>query len=225
MQRLLIVLMVIYATLFLLANFDFKTMMLATDNWIEYVLLVLFYILLFQFWSMARRVCQQNVLRASITDSLSSLFNSQHFFRTLEAEIDRSRRKGHGLSAMLVDIDYFHRYNQTHGLRVGDRVLRRIGEIVRSSTRKYDTGFRFGNDDFALILPETDRMESRIIGERLRETFESLYGGELALSIGVATLDENDDVDRLLRKAELAMEEARRGGGNRTRTYIERGQI
>lgn len=225
MQRLLIILMVIYAVLFFLANLDFATLRLNTDNWIQYVLLVLFFILLWQFWVMARQSCRERVIQASITDTLSGLYNSPHFFRTLEAEIDRSRRKSRQLTALLIDIDYFHRYNQTRGLKQGDDVLSRLGEIIRTSTRRYDSGFRLGKDEFTVILPETDRNEGRVIGERLREAFAGFYSGELSLSIGMASYEPGDDVDRLLRKAELAMEEARRGGGNRTRGYVERGQL
>ncbi len=225
LTRTLLLLMAVFAVLFVLSNIDFKTLSVNTGNWIEYILIVLFFTLLLQFWKMVRKVHKQEIIKATITDSLSLLFNSQHFFRTLEAEIDRSKRRSHNLSILYLDIDYFHRYNQNHGLREGDRVLRYLGDLIRSATRKYDTAFRFGNDEFALILPETDRMQGRIISERIRESFFNNYGGELGLSIGVASLDEPDNVDRMVRKAESAMEEARRGGGNRIRAYIERGQL
>ncbi|RJO67485.1 MAG: GGDEF domain-containing protein [Myxococcales bacterium] len=225
LEKVLYLLMGFYALLFVLANFDFATLQLDLSNWVQFLLVILFFVLILQFWKVAKRLHAEEVTRASITDSLSLLFNSRHFFRTLEGEIDRSRRKAHPLSALYLDIDYFHRYNETHGLKAGDRVLRFIGDLIRNSTRKYDAGFRFGNDEFALILPETDRMQGRIIAERLRESFFNQFGGELALSIGVASLEDNDNVDRMVRKAEAAMEDARRGGGNRIRAYIDRGQI
>ena len=104
-------------------------------------------------------------------------------------------------------------------------VLSYMGQLIRSSTRKYDSGFRFGNDEFALIFPETDKSQARIVAERLRERFFNQFNGELGLSIGITELDDGDNVDRIVRKAEAAMQEARRNGGNRTRAYIERGQL
>jgi|GEM_PF-3020288 len=223
--KFLYLLMGIYATLLLLVNTDFKSFKLDTSNWMEYVLVVLFYALLVIFWSMVKKANEHEIIQATNTDDLSGLSNAMHFFRVLEAEIDRSERRDYNLSIMLVDVDYFHRYNQVHGVKDGNRVLRNLGKIIKKSTRKYDSGFRFGNDEFSIILPETDRIQAKMISERLRETFTNSFGGELGLSIGVATLDKNDSVDRMLQKSQIAMEDARRGGGNRTRAYIERGQI
>lgn len=225
LQQFLALLMIIYAFLFLLVNFDFKTNQFSTDNWIEYVLLIMFYILLLQFWLMVRRVSSEQINQATITDATSGLYTAHHFFTTLGAEIDRSRRKVGNLSLLLMDIDYFHRFNESHGVKAGNRVLRYLGQIIVNSTRMYDSGFRFGSDNFALLLPETDRVQAREIAERLREAFSNNFKGELGLSIGVASFDEKDNVDRMIRKAEIAMDESRRGGGNRTRGYVERGMV
>ena len=225
LQRLFLVLLAVFLFLFVLSNFNFVTFSINLDNWIEYVLIVLFYILLFQFWKMVQRYHQQEVLQASITDPLSKLYNSQHFFSILEAEIERSRRHNRPVSSLYLDIDYFHRYNETRGLKAGDKVLAFLGELILNSTRKYDSGFRFGNDEYGLVLPETDRTGARIIAERIRDGFAQTYRGEVSLSVGIATLDDQDNVDRMVRKCEAAMDEARRGGGDRIRAYIERGQL
>ncbi len=110
-------------------------------------------------------------------------------------------------------------------MKAGDEVLAHMGEILTGMTRKYDIGFRFGNDEFVVLLPETDKVQARFIAERIGEAFGRTYEGSLSLSMGIAQWIEEDSVDTLLRKAEEAMNEARRGGGNLIRTHIDRGQV
>jgi len=224
-ERHLILLLVVFAVLFLLVNTDFKELRVDLDNWIEYVLVVLFDGLLFYFWRQTAKAYREEIKEASATDPLSELYNAHHFFKTLDAEADRSKRREHSLSILFMDIDYFHRYNQQHGLEAGNKVLRFVGELIRNSTRKYDSGFRFGNDEFSLLLPETDRIQARMIGERIRESFFNHFGGELGLSVGAAMFEEGDTVDKIVRKAQMAMQEARRSGGNRVRSFIDRGEM
>lgn len=221
----LYLIMGIYAGLILFVNTDITTFKLDTSKWIDYVFLLLFYFLLMVFWKTVKKAHEYETQKAVSQDDLTGLATTGHFFKVLGAEIDRSRRRSYNLSTLLLDIDYFHRYNQVHGIKDGNRVLKTLGTIIKKSTRKYDSGFRFGNDEFAIILPETDRIQAKMISERLRESFANSFGGDLGLSIGVASFDKEDDVDRMLQKSQAAMEDARRGGGNRTRAYIERGQL
>ncbi len=225
LKKALWLLLFVFGVMYVVCGVELKQGRLIGDNWIQYVLVGLFFALLLQFWALAERVHRQEILKASITDGFSMLFNSSHFFKMLEAEIERSRRRNHPLSAVYLDVDYFQRYNQVHGLKAGNRVLAYAGQLIKDSTRSYDSGFRFGNDEFALIFPETDRSQARVVAERLRERFFNQFGGELGFSIGIAELDGEDNVDRMVRKAEAAMQEARRNGGNRTRAYVERGQL
>ena len=168
---------------------------------------------------------EEELSAARITEPLSGLYNSTHFFSCMEGEIDRSVRNNYTFSLIYMDIDYFQRYNQDQGLKEGDKVITRLGELMTGVTRKYDLGFRFGNDEFAMVLPETDKIKSRIIAERIRNSFQLAYDGKLSLSIGISEWEKGDDVDRMLRKAETAMNEARRGGGNKIRAHIDRGPL
>ncbi len=162
---------------------------------------------------------------AMVTDPQSLMYNSAHFYSTVEAEIDRSKRRDYTFSIIYSDIDYFHRYNEENGMKAGDDVLAHMGEMLAGMTRKYDIGFRFGNDEFVVLLPETDKVQARFIAERIGEAFGRAYEGSLSLSIGIAQWIEGDTVDSLLRKAEESMNDARRGGGNLIRTHIDRGQV
>lgn len=225
LQNLLFALLGLFGLLFMAANLDLNRAVFQVDRWILYPIVFGFLLLLLVFWRAVRKVHALDVQRAEATDPLSGLRTMQPFMEALTAEIDRSRRKQRELTVIKLDIDYFTRYNQTHGLKAGDRVIKDMGLLVRESIRGYDQGFRLGNDEFSLILPETDRPQGRIVAERIRETFFSRYGGELALSIGLALMeDPGEDAVRLWSKATLTMEEARKSGGNRTRAYVERGR-
>ena len=93
----------------------------------------------------------------SIKDSLTGLYNQRYFYDRLAGEIERARRQSHPLSLLLFDIDQFKTYNDCHGHLAGDNVLQAAGQIVMESTREHvDVGFRYGGDEFTVILPEAD---------------------------------------------------------------------
>jgi len=214
-----------FGFLFLLNLFDFHQLSFNTDVWLLYFIVPLYLLGLHLIWSKVWRWNQSEIERVGSTDPQTHLLNSSQFLSVLEGEIDRSRRKGYVLSLLYMDIDYFSRYNQTYGMNKGNAVLDQMGHLLKSNTRKYDYCFRFGNDEFACILPETDKVQARIVAERVRELFYSTYAGDLALSVGLVSLAEGDDTSRLFRKSEAAMIEARRDGGNRIRAYVDRGMI
>jgi len=218
-------LMAAFGVLFLINLFDLNTMKLDTRNWPLYILVPLYLLGLHFLWQKFNAWSSKAMEQASATDPQTGLNNSSEFFRILEGEIDRSRRRGHVLSVLFIDIDYFGRFNQSRGVAKGNAVLGQMGNLMRENTRKYDYPFRLGNDDFAAVLPETDKVQARLVAERIRELFYSTYPGELSLSIGLVSMVEGDDVNKLFRKSEGAMIEARRDGGNRVRAYVDRGMI
>jgi diguanylate cyclase (GGDEF)-like protein len=145
--------------------------------------------------------------RASITDSLTGLFNQRHFYNRLKEEIDRANRQNHPLSLIFLDLDKFKDYNDQHGHLAGDKMLDKCGKIILSSIREnVDTAFRYGGDEFAVILVEADNAIARKIRERVEWGFEE--GGGVTASVGAATyskeMDANDFValvDKNLYKA------------------------
>lgn len=132
-------------------------------------------------------------MELSITDGLTKLFNSRHFYDQLKSEINRAKRYGHPLSLLLLDIDDFKNYNDTYGHVEGDKVLVRLGQVIRRCLRKTDSAYRYGGEEFTVILPETTGDAAVALAERIRrefsnETFStwSITPVRKTVSVGVA---------------------------------------
>jgi diguanylate cyclase (GGDEF)-like protein len=160
----------------------------------------------------------------SITDELTQLKNFRHFATRLEEEVRRAERYGHRMSLVLIDIDHFKEYNDAHGHPAGNEVLRVIGRLLRDNARGTDILARFGGEEFAAILPETDKRDASGLAEKIRRLIEihsfpgEEYqpGGRLTVSIGVASVPE-DTVESplLLDAADRALYAAKHQGRNR----------
>ena len=152
----------------------------------------------------------------SMTDSLTHLYNRRHFYRRLKEEMARAKRQKHPLSLLVVDLDNLKDYNDKHGHVKGDEALRGVAEAITASIRQdVDTGYRYGGDEFAVILPYSDEKEAAEVGERIRKTFEDFAFPKTSLSVGLAQLDYEEEVDDLVSRADTAMYMAKNSGGNR----------
>ncbi len=120
------------------------------------------------------RNLRKELNRLSITDSLTDLYNQRHFYFRLNEEIKRAKRQRNLLALILLDLNDFKTYNDKHGHLAGDEVLRDAGEIVRSCIRdSVDSGYRYGGDEFAIILIDADITIAKEIGTRIEEGFYS----------------------------------------------------
>ncbi len=163
---------------------------------------------------------ERELKEMSIKDSLTGLYNQRYFYDRLEAEIERARRQGHALSLLLFDVDSFKKYNDCHGHLEGDRVLAAVGSVVSICTREHvDVGFRYGGDEFTVILPEADEDSALAIAERIRTTFAQRHNDELTLSIGLMTYKQGSSLRSFIRFADAMMYDAKRSGGNRVFIY------
>ncbi len=139
------------------------------------------------------RDLRKELNRLSITDSLTGLFNQRHFYMRLREEIVRSTRQKHSLALILLDLDDFKRYNDTLGHIAGDEALRQVGKAILKSIREgVDSGYRYGGDEFAIILIDSDLSIAQEIGKRVR--FALRESGELRASLGYAVYGENMNV-------------------------------
>lgn len=156
----------------------------------------------------------------SIKDSLTDLYNQRYFYTRLESEIERAKRQRHPLSLLLFDIDQFKTYNDCHGHLMGDKVLKAVGQIVKECTREHvDTGFRYGGDEFTVILPETDASQATLVADRIRISFQEKKFDDLTLSIGVIAYKENFSIRSFIRFADNCMYNAKRSGGNQVNIF------
>lgn len=158
----------------------------------------------------------EDKLRAlSITDKLTGLFNQSHFFHRLEIEKERSLRLGHPLSLLLFDLDGFKPLNDTQGHAEGDRLLREVGRLLFENVRKeVDSAFRYGGDEFTVILPGAEPDEAAAFAERCRLRIATLAAGVRA-SLGIAPFDRQNRAQQILEQADAAMYLAKRSGGDR----------
>jgi diguanylate cyclase (GGDEF)-like protein len=161
----------------------------------------------------------------AITDELTGLFNHRQFYRQLEQELKRTRRYGHPLSLIMLDVDHFKPYNDLYGHLSGDEALRLIAARLKNSTRGVDVVARYGGDEFGIILPETDPRQAWVQAERIRSVVErdplgrqgSPDSNRLTVSLGVACLrPDMGKVEDLVRSADQALYRAKAAGGNRT---------
>jgi diguanylate cyclase (GGDEF)-like protein len=159
---------------------------------------------------------EDEVRRLSITDDLTSLYNHRHFFKTLESELARLKRQKTSLSLLMFDVDNFKKYNDTYGHVEGDRVLRKIGEIVRQSIRSnVDSGYRYGGDEFAALLIGATLDQAMTIAERIRVSIEQAGFHDITVSLGLAEYQPHLDLEEFLKTADDAMYLAKHSGGNR----------
>lgn len=157
----------------------------------------------------------------SITDGLTRLFNSRYFYERMDVEIERARRYRRPLSLLLLDIDDFKRFNDQYGHLAGDRVLRRLGALILDTLRENDTAYRYGGEEFTILLPETDADQAAVVGERLRTAFaEEEFESETrkTISIGVSEYDGQEDAKSFVGRVDEAMYAAKRAGKNRVVT-------
>ncbi|MFZ6027213.1 MAG: sensor domain-containing diguanylate cyclase [Chloroflexota bacterium] len=161
------------------------------------------------------------VQKLAITDALTGLYNRRGFEELGKRELERLRRFGHPLSAMMVDVDFFKKVNDAYGHKVGDQVIRSVAKRLTGSLREVDIIGRFGGDEFTVLLPETDMFTAASVADRTLTSVSELpivveqLALNLTVSIGVvkATM-ETPSLDVLLEQADQAMYAAKQAGRN-----------
>lgn len=158
----------------------------------------------------------------SITDELTGLSNRRCFDNTLEKEFLRALRYNNKLTLVMFDIDHFKTVNDTYGHPCGDYILKEVSNAALQTFRKTDTVFRFGGEEFVVILTETDIKQSEIPLERFRKTIETLdltYQNQqinITVSIGACQLDQSiGNKEEFLQKADNALYDAKNSGRNK----------
>jgi diguanylate cyclase (GGDEF)-like protein len=173
------------------------------------------------------RLYEETVYLSSI-DWLTRLWNYGKFQRLLSSELEKAKANETALSLVMLDVDNFKAYNDSLGHMKGDEALREIASILQNKSRKCDQVVRYGGEEFAIIMPNTVKENSRLFAERLRNEIERTYASDLSIppdrcltiSLGIASYPEDADTkDELIAKTDIALYEAKRSGKNRTCLY------
>jgi two-component system cell cycle response regulator len=158
-----------------------------------------------------------------VIDPVTGLYNRHHLDTTLPAAIDSARAGNRPLALLMIDLDALKPFNDRWGHAAGDRVLRTVAEALQASVRVTDTIARYGGDEIAVVMPDTDHATARALASRLVEVVANTRIGRagdgpagVTVSIGLAVLDDRDvDARSLLLRADDALYAAKRAGRNR----------
>jgi len=164
----------------------------------------------------------EKLQKLAITDGLTRLYNSRSFYSQLELEVDRFNRYQHPLTLLLLDIDHFKDYNDKYGHLEGDKVLVRFSQIIKTCLRTNDSAYRYGGEEFTVILPETAGEEARTVAQRIRAALEaepfSPQDGEevtVTISIGLTEYHAKEELSTFIHRADQAMYRSKRSGRNK----------
>jgi len=170
----------------------------------------------------ALRESEEKYLELSITDSLTNLYNSRHFYNQLQMEIDRVNRYGQPLTLLLFDIDGFKAFNDNYGHIEGDQVLWRLGQVVKRCLRQTDSAYRYGGEEFTILLPMTTSEDGGTIAERIRaelkkEIFSPVSEKDIyiTVSIGLAQYKPKEDMKAFVYRVDQLMYQAKKNGKDR----------
>jgi diguanylate cyclase (GGDEF)-like protein len=161
---------------------------------------------------------REELERLSTTDALTGLGNRRQLMNQLAKEIERANRGAKPFSILMLDVDHFKKYNDTHGHQAGDDVLARVGKVLRESIRPYDCAARYGGEEFLIMLSATSLDRARESAERIRRQIcaEQFDGGPVTVSIGIADYPSHGNTaEAVIGRADAALYEAKRAGRDR----------
>ena len=167
----------------------------------------------------ALRKSEKKYRNLSITDPLTTLHNLRHFHAQLSQEIKRANRYNHPLSLLLLDVDSFKKYNDTHGHLEGDHVLVKLGQVIHKCLRTTDSAYRYGGEEFTVILPETQNKDAFVVAERIRTHFRTAEffpvaekKSQLTISVGVSQYLHREQATSFIDRTDKAMYQAKNEG-------------
>lgn len=161
------------------------------------------------------RRLEEKIKRQAVYDGLTNLFNHHQFHALLEREVRRAQRTGHPMGLIFIDLDEFKQVNDTEGHQAGDAVLRKVAAALREQVRQgTDFPCRYGGDEFALIAAETGPAGLESLASRVKAAADASLLGRIRMSIGLAMLKQGEGAQSLLKRADNACYEAKRGGGD-----------
>jgi len=168
------------------------------------------------------RKSEERYRELSIVDDLTQLYNSRHFYHQLRMEIDRVNRYGQLLTLLLLDLDDFKLFNDTYGHIEGDLVLSRLGQVIKRCLRQTDSAYRYGGEEFTILLPMTTCEDGAVTAERIRTEFRNEIFSpvpskdvHLTVSIGLAQFKLQEDMKAFVHRVDQLMYQGKKNGKDR----------
>ena len=155
-------------------------------------------------------------------DGLTGLYNRRHFDENLRHEGRRALRQNYDLYLLFIDLDGLKAYNDEYGHQHGDNLLRQLAKVISGNVRKdVDSAYRYGGDEFSVVLPHANLQQALTVADRLIRSFEKISAYSTSLSIGLAKLENSgetlrENLESLIRRADQAVYCAKTKGGNQT---------
>lgn len=157
---------------------------------------------------------RRRLLKLVTHDELTGLGNFRAYQERIRCESKRALRRHTPLTLILVDLDKFKNYNDSYGHRAGNELLHSVGQIFREAVRTMDGVYRFGGDEFAFVLPETNYEEARYVAKRIRLLFEALPNrGKVTLSMGLAVY-KDEPLEEFFDRVDHLLYDVKANGGN-----------
>ncbi len=155
----------------------------------------------------------EKIQELTITDDVTGLYNARHLYKTLEAEVYRSARFGYEFSVVFIDLDHFKHVNDTYGHLVGSKLLAEIGYMIKTHLRLIDYAFRYGGDEFVILLPQTPKESAQVVAKRLLDVFrqckflrDDSLNINVRASMGIASYPEDaKSAHEIIRQADEMM--------------------
>jgi len=167
----------------------------------------------------ALKKSEQRYLELSIIDDLTQLYNSRNFYSQLEREMERSNRYEQPLTLLMLDLDKFKDFNDTYGHVEGDQVLLRLGQVIKRCLRETDSAYRYGGEEFTIMLPMTTSEEGMVTAKRIqtelrKEAFSPVMGQEVyvTVSIGLAQYKPKEEMKAFVNRVDQLMYHAKKNG-------------
>lgn len=177
--------------------------------------------------AMENALLYEETQRMAIEDELTHLYNRRGFFELGRRELERAERFGHPMSVLFLDIDFFKQFNDLHSYAVGDQVLRLLANCLHANLREVDVVGRYGGEEFAILLPESDVQAAITVAERIRGAVEAIRvktdQGEVGFTISIGICQrtpEMPDLDSIIEAAGIALHGAKKTGRNRVEIYL-----
>ena len=167
----------------------------------------------------------QELLKLSITDKLTGIYNRAKLDRTLQEEFNRSKRYKTEFSVILIDIDFFKKVNDSYGHNLGDEILVELCNLITKNLRKTDLFARWGGEEFVCLLPDTDAHGALTLAENIRKKVEEkhfYHVGHITISLGVYQMSPRDIfVGDIIEKADKALYKSKNSGRNKVSLWLD----